>query len=369
MAKPLVIVESPAKAKTLVSFSRGPLPRGGERRAHPRSAGIRARDAGRNQGQAVGPHGGGRRRRLQAVLRGSAREEEERRRPEGCIERRLGSAAGHRPRPRRGVHQLAPDRSAQAEGARAARRVPRGDGRGGQGGDRQRPHRERQPGQGTGEPAHPRPALRLHAVAGALEEGADGPQRGTCAERGRAPARRARGSAACVPGRDLLGLRSPAVGRRARVSSHPRAPQRPARRHGQGLRRRDRHAEIGGCAAPGRSGRDGARRSRPPQHAVDRHGRRRAPRDRAARAAVHDVHAHTGGQPQARVLDEPHDADCAAAVPGGRDRPRRDGRPDHVSPDRLHDAQSRRRSRNRRASSRRCSGPSTTPARAGMRPR
>ena len=219
------------EGEDLVPFSRGPLPRGRERGAHPRSARVGERDPGRNQGQALGPHGRGRGRRLQAVLRRSGRQEEARRRAQGGAEGRIGSAAGHRPRPRGRVDQLAPDGGAQAEGARAARRVPRGDGGRRQGGDQPRPDGERQPRQGTGEPAHPRSPLRLHALPGALEEGQDRAQRGTRAERGRAPAGRARGSAPGVPHRHLLGPGSPPLRRRPRVSGHARPSAGPARGH------------------------------------------------------------------------------------------------------------------------------------------
>jgi hypothetical protein len=56
-----------------------------------------------------------------------------------------------------------------------------------------------------GEPAHSRSALRLHLVAGALEEGADGAERGPGAERGRAPAGRGRGTASSVSIGRVLG--------------------------------------------------------------------------------------------------------------------------------------------------------------------
>ena len=70
--------------------------------------------------------------------------------------------------------------------------------------------RQREPGARAGEPAHPRPALRLHAVAGAVEEGADRPERRPRAERGGAADRRARGRAARVPHRRVLGPRGAA---------------------------------------------------------------------------------------------------------------------------------------------------------------
>ena len=104
---------------------------------------------------------------------------------------------------------------------------------------RARPGRE--PRQGAGEPPHPRPPLRLHAVAGAVEEGADRAERGPRAERGRPADRRARGGAARVPIEPRTGTSRPRlVGRRARVLGHAGARGRRAGRDGQGLRLRHR---------------------------------------------------------------------------------------------------------------------------------
>ena len=60
-------------------------------------------------------------------------------------------------------------------------------------------------------------------------------------------------------------------------------------------------------------------------------------RRRASGAAVHDLHAHAGSQPQARVLHRTDDADRAAPVSGRGHRQGRDG-PHHLSPHRLDDA-------------------------------
>ena len=70
MPKPLVIVESPAKAKTISSLPRLGLPRRVVDRAHPGPASQRRRRAGRLQGRALGPPWRRRRQRLQAPLRG-----------------------------------------------------------------------------------------------------------------------------------------------------------------------------------------------------------------------------------------------------------------------------------------------------------
>ena len=90
-------------------------------------------------------------------------------------------------------------RGAQAEGPRPPHRLPR-DYRGrGQRRIEQSRRRERKPRPRAGEPPHPRPPLWLHAVAAALEEGADRSERGARSERGGSPDRRARGRAPRVP--------------------------------------------------------------------------------------------------------------------------------------------------------------------------
>ena len=63
-----------------------------------------------------------------------------------------------------------------------------------------------------------------------------------------------------------------------------------------------------------------ARRDDSRQRAVDGHVRRAEAGCRAAGAAIHDLHADAGSQPQARVLRRAHDAGRAAAVPGRRGR-------------------------------------------------
>jgi hypothetical protein len=176
--------------------------------------------------------------------------------------------------------------------------------------------RRREPGAGAGEPAHPRPAVRLHAVAGAVEEGADRAERRARAERGRPPHRRARGRAARLPLEHVLGPRGALA---AGDASSPRrwcasatSASRPAR-----TSTRHRRAGSANACAP-RRGR-GARASPTALRAACR-GRSRAvdekPGHAAARAAVHHLDAAAGGQPQARVLDRADDADRAAAVPG-----------------------------------------------------
>ena len=218
MAKPLVIVESPAKARTLERFlgnRYAVMASVGHIRDLPESA--KEIPAG-DQGQALGPDGRGRRWRLQAVLRRPGRQEGERPETEGRAQGRLGSPAGDRPGPGRRVHQLAPQRSPEAAHSGQANRVPRDHRGSGHRGHRKRPSDQREPGSRAGIPPDRRPALRVFAVAGTLEEGADGPERGTRAERRRPADRRARGSAARVPHQRLLGSRGAADAAKAASS-------------------------------------------------------------------------------------------------------------------------------------------------------
>ena len=64
MPKPLVIVESPAKARTLSRFLGDGLSRRGQLRPHPGPAGVGQRGARRHQGQVLGAAGRRHRRRL-----------------------------------------------------------------------------------------------------------------------------------------------------------------------------------------------------------------------------------------------------------------------------------------------------------------
>ena len=113
------------------------------------------------------------------------------------------------------------------QGPGAPGHVPRDHAGGRPGRHPERARDRREPRAGAGEPPDPRPALRLHALARPLEEGADRPQRRPGAER-RGPAdRRARGGPAGVPSGHLLGRRGAArrpEGRR--VPGHPGADRR-----------------------------------------------------------------------------------------------------------------------------------------------
>ena len=91
-------------------------------------------------------------------------------------------------------------------------------------------------------------------------------------------------------------------------------------------------------ASARRSGRRHARRRDSRERPVDDHQRRAEAGRRTPGAAVHHVNADAGSQPQAGIFDRAHDAVGAAAVPGRRNRQRRDGRSHHLSPHRLDDA-------------------------------
>ena len=341
MPKSLVIVESPAKAKTLSRFLGKRLPRGGQLRPRPRPARERRRGARRDPRQALGQPGRRHRRRLQALLRRPGVEEAPRGRAPGGDEGRVRSAAGDRPRPRRA------SRSAGTSGKSSSRRS-----------------------RSAGSTFHEitREAVQ-EAVANAheLDENLVKAQEsrrildrlygytlspvlwkkvrtGLSAGRvqsvavrlivEREEARRAFRSST------YWDIEAHAVGRGPRVRRDARAGRRRAGGHGQGLRFGDRTAVGQGRAASERAGRRPRSRGALEAHlpwrvtAVDER-----PGDRAARAAVHDLDAHAGGEPQARVLDEPDDADRAAAE-GRRGAGRRDDRgAHHLPPDRLDDDQ------------------------------
>ena len=134
MPKPLVIVESPAKARTLSRFL-GSKYRVEASYGHVRDLpGIGRRSAQGDQGQVVGPARRRHRRRLHAVLRRPGGQEEVRPAAEGGAEGRLRSHSRDRPRSRGRVDQLAPQGSAEAQGARPPHRLSRDHRRGDQGG-------------------------------------------------------------------------------------------------------------------------------------------------------------------------------------------------------------------------------------------
>ena len=158
-----------------------------------------------------------------------------------------------------------------------------------------------------------------------------------------------------------------------RVRRDAREGRRPARRHRQGFRQQG-PARIQERPAARREDRAGVPRRPDAPPAVEGDERRGKALHAAARAAVHDLDAAAGSQPQAGLLVRADDADCAAAVPGHGPRRRRARGFDFVSPHRFDHAQlegaDRSRSRGEGAVRRRLSqGPAAVsdqgPQRAG----
>ena len=277
-----------------------------------------------------------REQRLPAAVPGQPGQEEEGSRAEAAAGRRRRALPRHRPRPRGRGHRLAPARSAQAEGARAAHGVPRDHQAGDPRGRQQHPRARPEPGRRAGGPPHPRPPLRLRGLAGAVEESHAAAVRRPRAVRGHTRHRRARARAHGVHLRRLLGPRRDAGHRVRARRPHPAAPLRrpPVGRRGQARRRRPR-----------------LRRPRPAEEARGRHrparGRRpfacrrtdrRDPAGRLRRGeavhppalpAVHDVDAAAGGRAQAPLHLRAHHAHRPAPVRK---------RPHHLHANRLDDA-------------------------------
>ena len=174
------------------------------------------------------------------------------------------------------------------------------------------------------DPADRRPARRLHAQPAAL---AQGPRRPVGRPRpvGRGPPRRrARARDLGVHRARVLDDRGAPRDRRRR---DVRRGARPHRRRGRSTSpttpTAERHRDAIAAAPPGR------------------HEGRHPNAEALARAAVHDLHAPAGGEPQARLQPEADDVGRAAAVRGRRDR-RRPRRAHHLHADRL-DGDGRRR--------------------------
>ncbi len=168
----------------------------------------------------------------------------------------------------------------------------------------------------AGDPPHPRPALRLRDLAGAVAQSGPGPLRRPRAVRGDAARRRPGARAAGVPRRELLGPAGPvrAAHRRAAILRvQARAPRRQAHRRRTRLRR-PRPAQ-GRCGRPGRGASRGARR-RTARTRRAHHGDRR--RVQAVhpppRGALHDLDAAAGGRPQAALLRPPDHERRAVAL-------------------------------------------------------
>src|SRR6185503_2058634 len=253
----------------------------------------------RDPPQEVGTAGRRHRRRLQALLRRARGQAPARERAEDRAEVGLRGDARDRPRPRGRVDQLAPAPGAEAESAGQAHRLPRDHEEGDRPGGARSARRRRQPGPGAGKPAHSRSALRLHALAGAVEEGADRAERRPRAERRRAADRRSRRRAARLSHRSLFRPRGAVRRRRPQLRGNADPRRRHARRHRQGLRRQRRAGRQERAPAVGRRRGEAGRRARAAP-AVHGGQRRSEAGRRTAGGAVHHVDADAGSEPQAR---------------------------------------------------------------------
>ena len=173
----------------------------------------------------MGPPRRRHRGRLQAVLRRTRRQAEAPARAQGSTERRVRSHAGHRPRPRGRVDQLASAPSAEAESARQADRLSRNHQEGDRSGRQGRARCRRQSRPRAGKPTHPGPAIRLHAVARAVEESTNRPERGPRSERRRSHHRGSGRRAACVPIGAVLGPRGAILRGGPHIRRHADAPR------------------------------------------------------------------------------------------------------------------------------------------------
>ena len=267
----LVIVESPAKAKTIAGYlGKDYMVESsiGHIRDLPHSAAEvpAALEAG-----AVGAARRERRPRLRAALRRRSEEEDGRHRPAGeaQVGRRAAARDGRRPRGR--GDRLASRPGAEPEGAGAPDGVPRDHEARDRAGARGDARHRRRPRRRAGDAAHPRPPLRLRGLARPLAQGDEGPLGRPGAVGRDAARRRARARADRVPRRRVLGHR--------RARSHPGA------RSTRGSRR--------STASKVAQGRDFARNG-------DAHDRRRRPARRGRRARASPPRSTAPRSPSAR---------------------------------------------------------------------
>ena len=309
MTKKLVIVESPAKAKTIAGYLGGDFVVESSI-GHIRDLPNRASEVPKEKRAKYGTMGVAIDEGFEPLYIVDAGQEEGRRRSAAQAEGRERAPAGDGRGPRGRGDRVAPGRGAEAEGARAAHGLPRDhEGRdpAGAGRDARRRQAARRR---AGDAAHPRPALRLRGLAGPLEEGDAGALRRPRAVGRGAARRRARARTQGLRLRVLLGSQGRL--RAGVVRGAARRARRQARRAGPRLRP-GRNAEDAGHGRRRR-----ARGARPRRRARRRDLHRQVGRREAVHApaggAVHDVHAAAGGEPKAPLLRADDDAGRPAAV-------------------------------------------------------
>ena len=238
------------------------------RRPHPRPAGQRGRDPREVQERGVGAARRRRRARVRAALRRRPGQEEDGRAAEEAADGRRRAPARDGRRSRGRGDRLAPARGAEAEGSRAADGLPRDHARRDRAGARRDARGRRAARRRAGDAAHPRPALRLRGLAGALEEGHARALGGPRAVGRDAARRRARARADGVPRRRV-------VGHRGDLRSGVASTRGSSRVDGQRVATGRDFGPTASCAARRAAARRGRRRAGSPSGS--RHRRSRSP--------------------------------------------------------------------------------------------
>ena len=299
MARSLVIVESPAKAKTISRF----LGDGFEVAA---SVGHVADLP--SKGLAVDVDNG-----FKPTYELTTRGKEVVKELRAALQGRRRALPRHRRGPRGRSDLVAPARGAQADGAGEADGLPRDHPlRDRRGGPQPTRHRLR-PGRRGRDPAHPRPALRLRGVAGPVEEGQRGAVGRPRAEPRDPARRRARAGAHPLRRRRATGTsrrRSRPIpafaGHARRVDGRRVATGRDFDEHGR-AKRDDVHV-VDETLGP-RPRADGSSAATSAVRSVDEKPYRSTPE-----AAVHDLDPPAGGRAQAQHERAAGDARRAGPV-------------------------------------------------------